>query len=65
MQAVPVVELELAALEAMSREATVLDRDRDGGVECRLALSQRPSMQLFPVWMRLCGYDVSGYHRLS
>jgi len=49
VQALPVVELELAALEAMSREATVLDRDRDGGVECRLALSQRPSMQLFPV----------------
>jgi len=49
VQAVPVVELELAALEAMSREATVLDRDRDGGVEFRLVLSQRPSMQLFPV----------------
>ena len=34
---------------AMTREATVLDRDRDGGVECRLVLSQRLSMQLFPV----------------
>jgi hypothetical protein len=49
VQAVLLVELALAALEAMSREATVLDRDRDGGVECRLVLSQRLSMQLFPV----------------